>query len=71
MHEQILRIVLRPCVEQQQGEESSAAASSPNSSIFCGLAAVCSDRQPRRLQPSDPLTPHRSNLTIRHSQWLT
>jgi hypothetical protein len=58
MHEQMLRIVLRPCVEQQQEEESFAASWSPNSSIFCGLAAACSDRQPRRLQPPDPLTPH-------------
>ncbi len=58
MHEQMLRIVLHPCVEQHQEEESSAASWSPNSSIFCGLAAAaCSDRQPRRLQPPDPLTP--------------
>ena len=31
---------------------------SPKSSVFRGLAAACSDRQPGRLQPADPLTPH-------------
>ena len=59
MHEPMLGIALRPRVEQQHEEGASAESPSPESYIFCGLAAAaCSDRQPGRLQPPDPLTPH-------------
>jgi hypothetical protein len=62
MHEPMLRIVFRLRVEQQQEAESSAEPPSPESTnrpSFAGwLLAACSDGQPGRLRPTDPLTPH-------------